>query len=335
MLRLLDHWDVGDGWQGSAFFRRYQGDEPSFRDEQVWVAAEGENLMSCVQVFPRPLQTPAGSVSMGGIGTVFTHPDARGRGLAGSLLASAAAGMKEQGHCLSMLFTGRIPWYTKHGWHSFGLRRVLLERAPERTGESPTERAGCEISRFVPERDLASVRALHDAYSSLLPGTVVRDDALWDGSLRSAGNPEEEFLVVRSGGECVAYLRAVVLSGILVLSEFGSSPGFDEALAGAVRALLEPRDPDPLATGDKPSTELRRLASTVSLHFAPDLAAALARSGVTLKEHDDPSCMLRCLDASALGARLGVPLRAAETPDDFLRRMLPPEDFTFWPADRF
>ncbi|MDH3687359.1 MAG: hypothetical protein OEP95_14095, partial [Myxococcales bacterium] len=174
-----------------------------------------------------------------------------------------------------------------------------------------------------------------DAYSSLLPGTVARDDTLWDVSLRNAGNPAEEFLVVRSGGQCVAYLRAVVLSGILVLSEFGSSPGFDEALAGAVRALLEPRDPDPLATGDKPSSELRRVASTVSLHFAPDLAAALARNGVTLVEHDDPSCMLRCLDASALGARLGVPRRADESPDDFLRRMLPPDDFTFWPADRF
>ena len=77
LLRLLDHWDVGDGWQGSSFFRRYQGDEPAFRDEQVWVAAEGEDLMSCIQIFPRPLQTPAGSVPMGGIGTVFTHPEAR------------------------------------------------------------------------------------------------------------------------------------------------------------------------------------------------------------------------------------------------------------------
>lgn len=331
LLGLLDGWDVGDGWQGGAFFRRYLEDDPTFRDEQVWVAVEGGSLLSCVQIFPRLLQTPGGAVPMGGIGTVFTRPGARGRGLAGSLLARAVEDMKARGDCISMLFAGRIRWYTKLGWHSWGLRRVLLERV----GEGAPDRGALDFARFDRARDLASVRALHEAYSGLLTGTVARDDALWEASLRNGGNPQEEFCVVRAGGECIAYLRAVVLSGILVLSEFAAAPGFEDALARAVRALLEPRDPDPLATGAKPSNELRRVASTVSLHFAPDLGAALLRSGITLKEHDDPSCMLRCLDADALGAHVGLPSRASEPPVDFLRRVLPPEDLTCWPADRF
>jgi GNAT superfamily N-acetyltransferase len=330
-LGLLDHWDVGDGWRGEAFFRRYLEDDPTFADHQVWVAAEGADLLSCVQIFPRPLQTASGAVPLGGIGSVFTRPDARRRGLAGALLTRAAEDMAARGACVSMLFTGHIPWYTKLGWHSWGLQRVWLERA----AEPSSPRRTFDLAPFDRALDLPSVRALHEAYSSLLPGTVVRDDALWEASLRNAGNPNEEFTVVRVGGECVAYLRAVVLSNVLVLSEFGSAPGFEEALAYAVRALMQPRDPDPMATGTKPSEELRRVASTVSLHFAPDLAAELLRSGITLGEHANPSCMLRCLDAPALGARIGLTPREDEPPADFLRRALPPEDFTFWTADRF
>ena len=49
LLDLLDAWDVGDGWPGGrAFFRRYLEDDPTFRDENVWVAADGGALVSCV-----------------------------------------------------------------------------------------------------------------------------------------------------------------------------------------------------------------------------------------------------------------------------------------------
>ena len=45
--------------------------------------------------------------------------------------------------------------------------------------------------------------------------------------------------------------------------------------------------------------------------------------------------MLRCLDADALGRRVGDALRVDEDADDFLRRVLPPARFVYWPADRF
>jgi hypothetical protein len=267
---------------------------------------------------------------MGGVGTVFTREDARRRGLAEKLLEWAATDMTARGMCVSVLFAARIPWYSRLGWRSFGVRRTLLERG----SGGPSESTGPEAEAFVPERDLAAVRALYEAYSGDLPG-VARDDALWQASLRNSGNPEEEFLVARAGGELVAYLRAVVLSGILVVMEFGRTPGFEDALARLFVELMEPRVPDPLATGAKPSAELRRVASTVGLHFDPDLGAALARRGIIQKEHADPTCMLRCMDADALGSRLGVPRQEGEAPNDFLFRMLPPEDLTFWPADRF
>ena len=50
---------------------------------------------------------------------------------------------------------------------------------------------------------------------------------------------------------------------------------------------------------------------------------------------DDPTNLLQCLNAEALAERLDVSLRSDETPTEFLRRVLPPENFVFWPADRF
>jgi hypothetical protein len=45
--------------------------------------------------------------------------------------------------------------------------------------------------------------------------------------------------------------------------------------------------------------------------------------------------MLRCLDAPALARFAGIDPKCAEASRALLVRVLPPERFTFWPADRF
>ena len=82
LLDLLDQWQMPDGWQGRDFFRRYLEDDPTFSDENVWVAVDAGRLVSCVQVFPRPLQICGKAVPAGGIGSVFTLPDHRLNGTA-------------------------------------------------------------------------------------------------------------------------------------------------------------------------------------------------------------------------------------------------------------
>ena len=65
------------------------------------------------------------------------------------------------------------------------------------------------------------------------------------------------------------------------------------------------------------------------------LTVSLERRGIAAQVVDDPQNLLQCLDADALGARLDVPVRSDETPSEFLKRVLPPESFVYWPADRF
>jgi predicted N-acetyltransferase YhbS len=312
LLLLLDRWDVGDGWRGRDFFRRYLEQDPSFADENVQVAADGDELVSCVQVFPRQIRIRSAAVPMGGIGSVFTAPEWRGRGLARELMDRAAGAMIARGMEVGMLFPApdRVDWYRDQGWDTWKRRRLWVSGGPRV--------AVSDVSRFEADRDLEGVRAIHAGYSGALDGTEVRADGLWTASLRNAGNPGEDFRVVRSpAGDVVAYARAIVLGGLRVVTEFGRAPGAEGELVLAVSAAVDER-----AVVPDPAPE-------------PGLEEALRDRGFEVRPLEDPLTMLRCLAPGALARRLGVPIGEGEAPDAFLRRLLPPDRLHFWVADRF
>jgi GNAT superfamily N-acetyltransferase len=312
LLDLLDGWEMPDGWQGRDFFRRYLEDDPTFSDENVWVAAEAGRLLSCVQIFPRPLRIRGKAVPTGGIGSVFTHPEHRRGGIAGALLDRAVEAMGRAGMELSLLFTGRIPWYTRLGWRSWAVTRTLLERR-----EGAARASGAEILAFDPARDLAAVKAVHEHYSGCLDGTVVRDESLWQGSLANAGNPEEDFRVARRGEEVLAYARSTVLEGFPIVTEFGHGTGGVAALADLLAAMIDEH------------------AAAGNLHLDPELERALGSRGFRLHRGKDPTGMLRCIDPAALAESLGVEPSEGKDPASLLEELLPPDRFAFWNADRF
>ena len=312
LLDLLDQWQMPDGWQGREFFRRYLEDDPTFADENVWVAVDAGRLVSCVQIFPRPLQICGEAVPAGGIGSVFTLPDHRRSGIAGALLDHAVEAMSRSGLEISLLFAARIPWYTRLGWRSWVVTRTLLERC-----DPAPPAAGAEILPFDPVRDLAAVKTIYQHYSGSLDGTVVRDGSLWTASLANAGNPEEDFRVARSGGEVLAYARTAILGGFPIVTEFGHGAGGLAALADLLAAMIDGH------------------AVAGNLHLDPELERALESRGFTRKRVEDPTGMLRCIDAAALAARLDVELPEGGDPASLLEAVLPAESFGFWNADRF
>jgi len=312
LLDLLDCWQMPDGWQGRDFFRRYLEEDPTFSDENVWVAVDAGRLVSCVQIFPRPLRIRGQSVPAGGIGSVFTLPDYRRSGIAGALLDRAVEAMSGSGLEISLLFAARIPWYTRLGWRSWAVTRTLLQR------RAPVPAAsGAEIQSFDAARDLAAVKAIHLHYSGALDGTVVRDELLWTASLANAGNPEEDFRVARVGEEVLAYARLAILEGFPIITEFGRRAGGAAALADLLAAMVDQH------------------AATGNLHLDPELERALDSRGFSFHRGDDPTGMLRCIDAAALARRLGVEPPEGGDPGSLLEEALPAERFGFWSADRF
>ena len=312
LLDLLDGWVLPDGWQGRDFFRRYLEDDPTFVDENVWVAVDGGRLVSCVQIFPRPLRIRGKAVPAGGIGSVFTLPCHRRGGVAAALLARAVEAMAGSGFEISLLFAARIAWYTSLGWRSWVVSRTLLER-----GDRASREAGAKILRFDPARDLAAVKAIYEEYSGSLEGTVVRDESLWTASLANAGNPGEDFRVARGERGMLAYARATVLEGFPVITEFGHGAGGIQALADLLAAMVGER------------------ALAGNLHLDPELERALDERGLARHQVEDSTAMLCCIDAAALARRLGVEPPDPGDSESFLEEVLPAGGFGFWTADRF
>jgi GNAT superfamily N-acetyltransferase len=316
VLELLDGWAPGDGWSGRAFFRRYLEDDPRFRPDDLWVAEAAGELVSCVQIFPRRIRVGAGDVALGGIGSVFTRADRRKTGVSSALLTRAVEAMRERGMALSLLFAARIAWYESLGWRQWPAARGLWLRE----GEVAPPPAGLELAAFDAQRDIADVRAIHAAYSALRSGTLLRDEVAWQGNLRVAGNPAEDFRVARRDGRVTAYTRTIVMEGHPILSEFGrrSEP---EAAADLAALLAEAFGARGGGYGPLPAD--------------PALEAALGPRRIGVRLVPDPSSMLRCLDAEALRRAACLPPVSDETEGELLARALPPERLLFWPADRF
>jgi GNAT superfamily N-acetyltransferase len=331
VLALLDGWPLSDGWIGRDYFRRYLEHDPHYADENLHVAEQDGALVACVQIFPRSLRVRGEVVPAGGIGTVFTSEKARGSGVASRLLEAAAVAMRERGMELSVLFATRHAFYARLGWMLWPRKRTLWVASEAiASGNRVARAAELDLAR-----DLDAVAALHERYNALRAGTVVRDRAYWRGQLHFAGNPTEEFLVARDAhGRIEAYLRASLFEGLCAVLELGRADGSraTAALADLVVRVMTPRDDDPHAA--RASADFRRTVLAPA-HDDAALEVELAERGVAIKSFEEKATMLRVLNGPALVRRFGERWHGEAAAEPLLRRILPAEQFVFWPADRF
>jgi GNAT superfamily N-acetyltransferase len=326
LLALLDGWPFPDGQRGREFFRRYIELDPTFEPRNVWVAARGGELVSCVQIFPRWVRIGGETLPMGGIGSVFTRPDARRQGVAGALLERAIAAMGESGMLLSYLLAERLRWYGRYGYRpwSRGWRTLHWPAGP--LAEAPN------IRPYDAEQDRSDVERLWRLYAegaggAPLDGIVDRgapED--WQASYRLAGTPKEDIWIADGGTHATAYLRVADFNGLPRVLEWGREGDGARALYELLAAALAGRNVKsirlPLIRDEALERLLAAAGARIDTRPAWDEVPPDARPPATW--------MVRSLDDEALAVRLGM-----ANEDDVLARCLPPERFAFWEADRF
>jgi len=309
VLDLLAHW-LGD----REFFARYFRYDPTFRDDLCFVAIEAGEIISTLQVFRKQVRIGHAVAQVAGIGNVYTADAYRERGIASELLTHAVAAMHEHQFDLSLLFAVRLPFYGRHGWRSHVRHLVYIEQA------APSADGPYTIASIAPA-DLEALMALYATYNGKVSGSTVRDRAYWQGQMRYAGNPHEDFLIARAGDAIVAYARGTTLYDFYVIMEHAYLPGHQAALAQLVRALH--------------SRQGAAFPGTITqLAIAPDVQDELQRSGLSLRTVEDIFWMWRIISPDRLAAKLGVSAASLET-DDVFFRLLPPEHSVYWIADRF
>lgn len=363
---MLDGWRLAEGWTAGDRFRQQAEFEPSWGDENVFVAVEQDRILATLSILPRHLKILGHVVPTGGVGNLFTDPGSRGLGIATELLERACDAMRVRGLELAVVFPGAPPatseFFGKRGWYSWGGQQTILRAHPDppvQAGGPPARdpgpdsgaRAasggveGAEADEFEiqpvesnDERALQSVKSIHAAYAASRSGTVVRDDGLWRACLQLTSAPREEFWVVRRGGLTVGYARASIVEDVLTITELGRFEDGADALARLIASLLEPRPDDPLlkgaAVGRIASAELRSFL-VVPTFDDIGLTVALEHRGIRSHPMDDARASFRCVNLIGFASRLDVDLLPDEDGSAFLHRILPPDSMVFWPADRF
>lgn len=309
VLDLLAHW-----LEDREFFARYFRHDPSFRDDLCLVAVDRGAIVSTVQVFRRVVRLEAGVVQVAAVGNVFTAAAYRDRGLATALLNMALAAMPAHGFDMSLLFATRLAFYGRLGWQSHVRQLVFLEP------QLGTAAGAYAVGPFRPD-DLDAVARVYDEYTAPRIGPTVRSPAYWRGQLHFAGNPSEDFLVARDGGQVVAYARGISLYGLYVVMEHACARGHDGALGQLVATLHT------TAGASFPGTLCQLVGET-------GILSDLGTRGIPHRVVDDVFWLWRVLDAERVATASGL-APAAILDDQGLFRLLPPGRSVYWVSDRF
>lgn len=290
-------------------FALYMDADPAYDPADFVLALDGGRPVSCVQIFQKTIRLRGQQVTLGGIGSVATDPEQRGKGLASELMRRSEQRMRRRGMPLGLLFTGRFSFYAPLGWVQIPAHQLAVHR----TGAPPATE-GIE-RRAVQPADLPQVRALYERHARNLQGTTVRDEAYWRGQLRYAGAPDDEFRVALRAGRVIGYARGLSLRSRFAM-EYAHAPGEAESVA----ALLLELCPD---------------EGAMILRLPPDteVEAALRTAAQRVDRLDDPTQMWRALDPPALARLVGLPETTAEP--ELLRELIAGPPVHYWMSDRF
>jgi predicted N-acetyltransferase YhbS len=288
-------------------FSLYLDADPALGPGDTLVAVEGDRPVACVQIFTKRIRLGGETITLGGIGSVATHPERERRGLATRLLERAIAEMQRRGMALSLLFTGRISFYERLDWVQLPFAGWSLRRSGS---------LDLPMRRFELARDLAPVRDLYEAYTAERPLCTERDDAYWRGQLRYAGATGENFQLALRDGVPVAYARAIELFGTHRGMEYARAPGAATELA-ALLVSLAPEEG----------------ALVLDRTHDPELAAELGRLAGRLDAIELPDHMWRVLDRPRLLALARLPAKTSDA--ELLRALVCDERGVYWTSDRF
>lgn len=241
--------------------------DSTFRLRHGRLAVADGRIVGYVRIFARTMMVRGQPVPVGGIGSVATHPDARGSGIATALLHDAIARMRRGGMQASFLYTGIPGFYERLGFHI--VREPQFEAGASEVAALPD--AGLWDLRPLRDADVPRMLAIYRRASAGSTGAVVRTARTW----RDAGSWLDEdpggCFVAERNGVVVAYLRSRCRTRVRhEVLESECLPGHEGAIATLLSAVgrravehgerivaLVP-DGHPLATA------LRSLASTTA-----------------------------------------------------------------------
>ncbi len=195
---------------------------------ELYALLEGDQVLSACAVLERELLYPGGQSTAGFIGSVSTHPDARGRGLATHLLREVEGALRARGCEHALLWADDSGFYARRGYSLDGAETdFLVDRVPEELLDAALSVRPLEAG------DVARVHELYTWHGA-------RVERASEETRRLLTCPRMSVLVATRAGEVEAYVcfgRGADLGG--VAHEWGGAP---RGVLACLAVLLERAD---------------------------------------------------------------------------------------------
>jgi len=163
----------------------YVREDPRYRLEHSRVVEDGGRIVAYLRVWDRRIRLRGSVVRAGGIGSLATHPDHRGKGYASALLRDTEQYFTKSGYDIGLLFTIiGTPFYEARGWVSVPLPtfEILPKDEPSRSD------AGSGVRCLNVGDDLHAVARVYESHCSGVTGSEVREPSYWtSGPARMRG----------------------------------------------------------------------------------------------------------------------------------------------------
>ena len=202
-------------------FREHFVNDPHADYDGVFVACDGDKMVSTVRVFRREIYLNGQKIKMGGIGEVCTLKEYRRQGLSSDLLRMSIDYMNYNDMPVSMLFTGVNGHYLKHGW--FTVSRRFHSLAPLAKWGMSSQRQGGFQLRKPTINDTESLVSLYASSNSKYNCMLVRGKEYWERWVSHSINNQA---VIESNGEIIAYLEYGINGDKIFFCEYTGDKDF-------------------------------------------------------------------------------------------------------------
>lgn len=216
------------------FFYAITHNDPGYQPGLSLAVRKGRRVLSFLQIFPRVLMLQGAQLPFGGIGSVGTRPESRGRGYASALLDYSLGVMRQHGMRGAMLFTSIQSFYEKQGWQ-------VLERYEQSLSVEPLRMFRSHEIETVPltAEDANRLLMLYQAQGESRTAWFPRSLDYWRQRATWMSHPG---WIVKRNGEMQGYMYACQFQAnqpILSITECGVQPGDDQAIETMLGAMAE------------------------------------------------------------------------------------------------
>ncbi|GEM_PF-4468022 len=200
--------------------------DPWFQPHHCLAVKREEKIVSYLQLFDRSLIFGDKVIRFGGIGSVGTRPECRGRGYAEALIRQALNIMKRDGMQGSLLYTTIQPFYQRFGWQIIPNNEQIVS-----VSALKPLKPHAISSRRLHEDDFPSLHEIYTQRQTVLSGALIRNLSYWQARPQWMNHTP---VIVLDQNRMAAYFYAAKYNlhePVLTITEYGYHETDDAIIA--------------------------------------------------------------------------------------------------------